>query len=162
MHKIKNRYTGNLIATGETARAAAEAHKTDLRGADLGGANLRGAYLRGADLGGAYLGGADLGEADLGEADLRGADLGGADLTGARLSWQSHDIIADILLREAGDDIAKRKIAGLVLLSRDWCWQEFASLDDPLLDWAMEVLKARVVEGDDAPEELTGYVVTNN
>ena len=101
--EIKNRFTGETIATDEAdnlldALVKLVARKTylgnaDLRGAylcgaDLGGADLRGADLRGADLGcadlrNAYLRGADLGCAYLGNADLRGADLGGADLRGA-------------------------------------------------------------------------------
>jgi hypothetical protein len=77
---IKHRYTGAVLATGETVRQAAQAHR-----ADLSGANLSGADLRYADLSGANLSGADLRDADLSGADLRYADLSGANLSGADL-----------------------------------------------------------------------------
>jgi hypothetical protein len=130
-----------------------------LRGADLTGANLRLADLREADLRGANLRLADLGEADLREADLRGAELRGAglweaDLRGAKLNWQSHDIIAELLMRDAGDDIGKRKVAGLILVSRDWCWDRFLAVDDPQREWALSVLRQYVRDGDGAPEAL--------
>ena len=146
----------------------------DLGGADLGGADLRWAYLGGADLGGAYLrwadlrwadlrgaylrgaylGGADLGGADLGGAYLRWADLGGADLRGAKINWQSHDAIAEILRREAAEDTEKRKVAGLVVVSRDWCWKSFLAIESSLRDWALDTLAGYVVDGDGAPDVL--------
>jgi hypothetical protein len=82
---IKNRYTNEIIAEGETVKQIAINNKTNLRGADLRGANLYGANLYGADLYGADLYGADLRGANLYGADLRGADLYGADLYGADL-----------------------------------------------------------------------------
>jgi len=147
----------------------------DLRVADLRGAYLRGADLRGADLRGAYLRSADLRVADLRGADLRGADLIGADLSGAdligadlrgaclsdadgsrktRLAWQSRDLLSEILRRAAGDDLAKMKVAGLILIQRHWCWSDFLKLDDPLSGWAMGVLAEWVQDDDGAPEEL--------
>jgi hypothetical protein len=134
----------------------------DLGGADLRDANLRGAYLRGADLGGADLGGANLRGADLGGADLRGADLGGAYLRGADLggakeiNWQSHDLISAILFQAAGQDVSKRQLAGLVLVSRDWCWTEFLAVELPpeIRQWATETLLPFVRDGDNAPEVL--------
>ena len=108
MAQIKNRFTDEVIAEGDTVREAlkkaiesdanlrgANLSDADLSGADLRGANLRdadlrdaylrGAYLRDADLRGAYLRDADLRGAYLRGADLRGADLSGADLRGANL-----------------------------------------------------------------------------
>jgi hypothetical protein len=106
----------------------------------------------------AVKGGADLRGADLRGADLGGADLGGAYLRGAKINWQSHDMIAELLLRNAGDNIEKRKIAGLVLISRDWCWQRFSELSsDPLWQWAIEALKVHVIDGDNAPELLRNH-----
>jgi uncharacterized protein YjbI with pentapeptide repeats len=142
-------------------KSGAYLSSADLGGANLGGAYLAGAYLSGANLGGAYLSGADLGGAnlagaDLGGANLAGADLGGADLRGAYLSgaylagadlggadlnWQSHDLIAELLFRSAGQDIDKRKVAGLVLISKDWCWDKFLAANDPLADWAKTELR---------------------
>ena len=165
---ITSRFDGRTLYECE-AESLLKALRTAVRsGADLCGADLRGAYLRGAylcgadlsgaDLRGAYLRGAYLGSADLGGADLRGADLrgaylGGADLGGAKMNWQSRDILGEILRRAAGLDIGKRKVAGLVLISRDWCWSRFATLEsDPLFDWALDTLAEYVQDGDDAPD----------
>lgn len=38
----------------------------------------------------------------LSTADLSGANLRGANLSGANLNWNSHDLIAELLRREAG------------------------------------------------------------
>ena len=183
--EIKNRYTGEVICRGDTLLKAVGANLENLggaylRGADLGGAYLRGADLRGAYLGGAYLGGAylrgadlrgadlrgadlrgaDLGGADLGGADLRGADLRGADLRGCKLAFQSHDLLAEILRRAAGDDVAKLKIAGFILVCRDKCWKEFAEFakHDPLGDWALDELSKWVQPGDEVPYVLQDRV----
>lgn len=116
----------------------------DPRGADLGEADLYGADLHGADLG----------EADLHTADLRGASLGGASLGEATLNWNSHDLVAEILRRAAGEDPERRKIAGFVLVSHDWCWRQFLALDDPLREWALGVLRSYVHDKDGAPAVL--------
>jgi hypothetical protein len=131
----------------------------DLRGADLRVADLYKADLRGADLHGADLHGADLYKADLYKADLYGADLHGADLHGAdleniKISWISHDLISEVLRRGAGNDIEKLKIAGLILIQRGWCWEQFLALDDPLKEWALDELAKWVQDGDNAPEML--------
>ena len=138
----------------------------DLRGAYLSDAYLRGAYLRGAYLSNAYLSGADLRGADLSNADLRGAYLSnaylrGADLRGARLEWSCHDLIAEILRRAAGVDIDKLKIAGLILIQRDWCWADFAALDEPqeIKDWAFGALVPWAWEGDsEVPKVLRDWM----
>ena len=142
-------------------RPGANLTGADLSGADLGGAFLHGADLSGADLGGAFLSGAFLHGADLSGADLSGADLGdadlsGADLSGAVVSWQSHDMIAEILRRAAADNPARRMLAGLILISRDWCWDEFLALDidSELRRWALDELRQWVRPGDNAPEIL--------
>lgn len=98
----------------------AELSEAELYRAYLSCANLCGANLSGADLRCASIGGADLSGANLIDADLRGANLRGAYLRDAQLNWQSHDILAEIL-RDAGH----RRIAGLVLISLDWCWDDF-------------------------------------
>ena len=101
--------------------------------------------LRGADLRGANLGG----------ADLRGADLGGA-----RLSWQSHDLLAEILKRAAEEDVSKLKFAGLVLICRERCWGWFVQQRDPLSGWALDVLAEWVQEGDDAPSAVRSRITS--
>jgi len=128
--EIKSRWGGAVLASKDlpTLRDALEAAVRD------------GAYL-----GGAYLGG----------ADLRGAYLGGAYLRDLVINWNSHDLIAEILRRAAGEDVAKRKIAGLILVSRDWCWDNFLELRrDPLFGWALDALAACVRDEDNAPDVL--------
>jgi len=98
--------------------------------------------------------GADLCGADLCGADLRGANLDGANLDGAKINWQSHDLIAEILLRAAGHDVQKRMVAGLILVSPDWCWDKFLSIESDLRDWAITTLREYVQDGDNAPEIL--------
>jgi len=86
---------------------------------------------------------------------LEAAVKSSADLHGATINWQSHDMIAELLIRKSGDDIEKRKVAGLILASRDWCWNRFVELSgDPLWQWAIDTLSAYVIYGDDAPEIL--------
>ena len=125
--------------------------RADLRGADLRGADLGDAYLGGADLRGA-----DLGDAYLGGADLRGADLSDADLGGARPGWRSHALISELLRREAGDDLDKRSLAGLVAISVDWCFDEWIPLiaTHPLASWAVETLRPWYREGDEPARHL--------
>jgi hypothetical protein len=139
----------------------------DLRSADLRNADLSGAYLIGADLRHADLRDADLSDANLSGADLRGAHLSGACLShadlshaylsdayliGAKINWSSHDLIAQILRLAADEDIEKRKIAGLILVSRDWCWPDFEAMqNDPNFDWCIAILAGYVTEDDDAP-----------
>jgi uncharacterized protein YjbI with pentapeptide repeats len=117
----------------------------DLRGADLRDADLRGANLRDANFYGANLRG----------ANLRGADLRDADLYGVRPGWSSHDLMSEILRQAAGDNVSRLKMAGLLLVKREWCWQEFLNLHDPETEWALSVLRAYVQGGDGAPEVLT-------
>jgi len=107
----------------------------------------------------AVAGGADLSEADLRGAYLSGANLSGAnlseaDLRWAKINWSSHDLVAEILRREAGGDIAKLKIAGLFLVTRDLCWPDYLALDDACKAWALDTLSGYVVDGDDAPAVL--------
>ena len=157
MLEIKHRHTGAVIATldAETLTGA------DLQGADLQGADLLGANLRGADLLGANLLGANLRDANLLGANLLGANLldanlRDADLRNVGVNWTSHDLIAEMLRQAAGEDAEKRSLAGLVLISRDWCWTQFLALEHPQREWALGVLRECVKEGDDAPEILHG------
>ena len=84
--------------------------------------------------------------------DLSGAKLSGANLSGANLPWRSHDLLTELLRRAAEDDIDKLKVAGLILLNREWCWEEFIGLGDPLMGWALDALSKYVADGDDAPD----------
>ena len=126
----------------------------DLCGADLCRADLRGADLRRADFRGADLYGADLRDADLRDANLLGANLLGADFGDATLNWRSHWLIANILMDNADDSIARRKIAGMIALSTDWCWDEFLAIEDDEKSWVLSILARYVVDGDKAPKVL--------
>jgi hypothetical protein len=137
----------------------------NLSGANLSGAYLSGAYLSGANLYGANLYGAYLESANLSGANLESANLSGANLERARIEraridWSSHALIAELLLRKCGDEInpqmiARRKVAGLILISRDWCWPDFLRLRKSRhFSWAVDVLAAHVTEGDGAPDIL--------
>ena len=115
----------------------------DLFRADLRGANLRSANFKGADLSSANLFRADFRIADLRGADFRSADLRGANLRGANLDWQSHQLLSQILFDNAGTDVQKRQFAGLIRISMDWCWDDFAKLNlsKKIKKWAIDVLK---------------------
>ncbi len=184
--EINNWQTGEVICEGETTKDAIEAaieEGVSLSGAHLSGAHLRGANLNRADLGGASLNGADLSlanlslanldaaslvgssliGADLSGADLRGAlfnraNLSRANLSGAYLSWSSHDLMSEILLRAAGNDIEKLMIAGLVLVSRTWCWYDFLAVTTIDGDWATQELAKWIQDGDGHPECLDSYI----
>lgn len=146
----------------------ADLRSCDLRGFDLAGLNLQGAQLgcaqmecaclRGVNLRHAALRWVTFTRASLLRADMRWADVRESvfyqsdlqltRLQGARLEWTSHDLLAEILLRAAGKDLAKRQLAGLVLVSRDWCWSTFLSTRHPLREWAVDVLARRVTSAD--------------
>ena len=126
--EIRHRITSDIICSGASLRDAIENNGADLSGADLSGADLSGSYLRGADL------------------------------RGAKIEWNSHDMLSEILRRDAGEDIEKLKLAGLILICRNRCWDWFVGLDDPLSGWAVEVLSRYIVDGDDHPAELDQFI----
>ncbi len=114
-----------------------------------------GANLRGADLRGTYLCGANLRAVDLRGAYLCGANLRAANIRDTIIEWQSHDLIAELLMQAAGDQVDRRCIAGLVLVSRDWCWDDFAEkLTNAQRTWAVSALRPRIKPGDGAPKVL--------
>ena len=128
-----------------------------LDGANLARANLARAYLARAYLARANLDGANLARANLAGASLAGANLARANLDGARINWQSHDLIAELLRRAAAGDVERRKVAGLVLVSRDWCWEQFLAIESDLRGWALDTLAAHITEGDNAPAILVRH-----
>ena len=124
---IKNRWTGEVIISGEynshlEAIAACEREGKSLRGSDLRDANLRGSDLRGSDLRDANLSDANLRGSDLRGSNLRGANLRGSDLRGANL--RDADLrdadLRDANLRAIRDDFwavlssAPREVPGLI------------------------------------------------
>ena len=132
--------------------------KANLRNADLSSANLRGASLSCANLSNANLSGANLRSANLSYAKLCYTNLSSANLVGVKVNWQSHELIAEMLLQGAGSVVNFRKIAGLVLVSKDWCWDKFARcLTQDERTWAKSVLGSYIQESDDLPEQLEAH-----
>ena len=125
-----------------------------LRDAVLSYAVLSGAVLGGADLSGADLRGAVLHDADLSGAHLSYAVLHDAALQGVQLNWQSHDLLAEILRQHAGQNMLLRQVAGLVLISPDWCWHDFLRLNHPQMEWALNVLAEYAHPEDDLPDPI--------
>ena len=103
----------------------------------------------------ANLVGANLVGANLVRANLVRANLDGANLDGAKINWNSHALISRILLNAAGNHIGHRKIAGLILVSPDWCWSKWLSLRPSRhFQWAIDTLAAFVQADDGAPPIL--------
>ena len=101
--KIKNRFTGSVIVSGEhsSTKECLEKNKgADLEGVNLEGANLEGADLIGVNLRGAYLEGANLEGVNLEGAYLRGADLEGANLRDAKGYGESLDIFQELVRKQ--------------------------------------------------------------
>jgi len=84
-------------------------------------------------------------KAYLQRANLQGANLRGVDLQGAYLNVKSpplmsHDFIAEILKRET-ENINMLKWIGLILLMREWCWDDFKEkASGRALLWAKNIL----------------------
>lgn len=134
---------------------------TNLTGSTLSGSNLFGVNFSGSVLSKVNMSGAILSFADFFFCDLRSVNF-----TGARISWNSHDIIAEILRRESNNDHEKLKVAGYILVNRDKCWTEYGAnynsyflLDDRvLMDWAIKTLKNYItVEDDSVPDLVTNW-----
>lgn len=79
--------------------------------------------------------------ADLRDANLEGANLRYTNLEDIIINWNSHDLIAEILRQEAKEDLNKRSLAGLILVSRDLCWKDFLGMEHPEKEWSLETLK---------------------
>lgn len=129
-------------------------YRSDLRFINLAGAKLAQARLCGSNLAGANFFGAIIYNADFSFTNLAGANfdrtnLGGANFCRANLKCtnldvdvpptKSHDFIAEILLRE--NHKYSREVAGLILVSMDWCWNDFLNyFDKNKIAWARKVL----------------------
>lgn len=83
-------------------------------------------------------------------------DLRRADLTRTQLNWDSPDIISAILANAAGDDYDRRALAGALLVSRDWCWDQWIALP-LLLDW-VRVTLAPWVRREDMPTNAYAFL----
>lgn len=86
-----------------------------------------------------------------------GSDLSWSNLSGSNLSWSSHDLLAEVLRRAAGDNIQHRMIAGLLLVSREWCWDEFLAVEGVDNEWALRELAKWIQPSDSHPECLDKY-----
>jgi hypothetical protein len=152
------------LSSADLSRAnlsSANLYRANLSSANLYRANLSSADLYSADLYSANLSSANLSSANLSSADLSRANLSSANLSSANLyrakfNFQSHTLIAEVLRRAAGEDVEKRKVAGLILVSPDWCWDQFTAncSGDPLFGWALEVLRGYITEDDGHPAML--------
>ena len=87
------------------------------------------------------------------KANLSGADLREANLSDARMSWQSHDMIGEVLW-QAAEGTDQEMLASLIGRKTSWCWPEWVKFDHPAKEWALEVLRGRVMDGDEVPEVL--------
>ena len=77
------------------------------------------------------------------DANLEGAILWGANLEGANINWTQHEIVAEILRQAAGNDVEKLQLAGLILICKDKCWEDFMQIEQVMKfkDWCLEVFK---------------------
>lgn len=74
------------------------------------------------------------------DADLRGAYLQNADLDVEIPSTNDHYFISEILFREV-ENVNQKKIAGLVRISIDWCWEDFLkNCSKRDINWAKKIL----------------------
>jgi uncharacterized protein YjbI with pentapeptide repeats len=62
------------------------------------------------------------------------------ELKDTTINWNCHDLIGEILRQEAGNDKEKIKVAGYITIQKRLCWRNFLSIDDPLKEWAIDVL----------------------
>jgi hypothetical protein len=69
------------------------------------------------------------------------------------MAWDSHDLLAELLQRAAGSNLARRQSAGLLLVSRDWCWSDFLALEHPEKEWAIKTLAGHLL-----PDEIMPYL----
>ena len=133
--KIKSRWTGAVLYSGEHvdvkgAIEAAVKADANLSGAYLADAYLADAYLAGATLTGADLSGADLSGAGLADATLADADLSGANLSGAYLAdaYLADAYLADAYL--AGADLSGADLSGADLADATLAGAKVGAGDD--------------------------------
>lgn len=70
------------------------------------------------------------------------------------MNWASHDLLSYILRCAAGPSVERRMIAGLILVSRDWCLKEFLAIDHPERTWALRELARWETERSPMPSPL--------
>ena len=118
MSEIRNRYTGEVIYSGEcSVKELVEKNKSNLIGA-----NLREANLPGANLSGANLYGANLRWANLHGADLRGVNLRGVNLIGVK--YGEEDLLKHLSIGTIGsrNDALQVFITKENIYLRTGCW----------------------------------------
>ena len=64
-------------------------------------------------------------------------------------------MIGELLRVASNGDIEKCKIAGLITISTNLCWDKFLAINDPLREWALDTLASYVTDQDNAPKILT-------
>ena len=128
----------------------------DLRNVCLRNANLSYTDLRYADLRNSDLRNADLSYADLRNANLRYTDLRNANLSHIKISWNSHELLAELLWKAAGENVDRQMLSAFVGRKVTWCWDTFLNqfFDHPEKGWALTTLAGWIEEGDEAPAEI--------
>src|SRR5262245_61547168 len=154
------------------AREVGYADYMDLRNANLRRAQLSGLSLNDCDLRGALLDGTRLNYCELRNCDLRGLDLRqtfcygmrveSCRLDGLMIDWNDHSQVAMLLREAAGVDVDRRMVAGLILVSPDWCygtWYRYIQERPALGRWALAVLYRYMYASCGAPayiQEMAG------
>lgn len=149
---VRTKLVGSIMS-------CANFYSCDFTGADMQRTYLSCADCHGANFQDALLDGAILANADLSGANLTGCSLVNAylptcNLDCARLNWNSHDLVAEVLRRDAGEDLIRRSVAGLFLASRDVEIGRLLTFQLPSSAWAINELARWVEDGDGAPEIL--------
>lgn len=150
----------------------------NFRKANFGGAHVAYANFTGANLSESHFDKTNASGAIFYRSDLEGAAFWDADLTGAtfhltdleytiferaKLAWGSHSLMSELLKRAAYESgasmdspgvVERLKVAGLIFMMRGYCWDDFTQMEEPLKDWALNVLAGYVVEGDNHPKHL--------
>lgn len=155
--RIKHRFSGKLIYSGQASSMAALVVQAVSSGVSLAEADLSSANLARAELSGARLHYANLRKANLVRADLTGARLEGADLSSA-------DMTAAILFK-ANLSHANLSDAGLAMINGRWAFFSGANLSEANLTKAnlsgANLSDANVFEAILAEANLTGAFLQN-
>jgi hypothetical protein len=142
---------GRGVRIEHTKMARAELSAADLREAAFNGVDLEGAVLRAANLAGASIVQSNCTDAAFDSAILEhlntvGSTFRDASFVGASRFFQSREIVAEILRRNAGDDVERLRSIGAILLDRSRCYAQWRAAVDALgpeqLRFALRVFAA--------------------
>ncbi len=138
--------------------SGADLCNADLRLADLSERLLANVAFCGADLSFVSFVGSDLSYANFYNANIQntifaGAIMGNAIFTNAHNLWTAHEVVGELLKREADRDLEKLKVAGLVTISPDWL-EMAEDLPKSEQAWVIEILTPHLNPDDDLPRFL--------